>query len=471
MSGYDKWWLGMAFGSPPNDPNPIWTDVTPYVEAFTGHISATSGASPETTGDTGSFVAQLKNSDQRFTPGNMLSPHYPNIKSGVQVWLRETIGYETFDIFRGHIGWPEIESWALSTASAPRDQAITITAVDRLAWLATAPPFISTVAAHILGNGTTSTTLVAYYPLNDGPKTFRAEGPVAPEITAEKILNLATTPLTPATITAAGGGAPPGDDITALVLRPDVQDVLGTQTFISSYQLTVDPTVTTLAAGEVLTILLWIRPDEDVVTANQLAVTMSIGAPSTIMGLKGNAYVSGVASKWEVGTSIGPTGSVLGTGVGRGVWDLIGFQFAYSPNTFNLFSGGKLQVGVLTGVHFGSAINSLWVEAVSGRVAHLQIYKGAFTAADYVAQRQVGLYGLEGQTTGARIRTVAQYAGVPAGELALIDPGVSYLQRATLAGRTPTEAMSEAVETEQGDLHANGAGRTVFADRRRLYNV
>jgi hypothetical protein len=90
--------------------------------------------------------------------------------------------------------------------------------------------------------------------------------------------------------------------------------------------------------------------------------------------------------------------------------------------------------------------------------------------ADHLAQFQVGMLGLEGQTTGQRVTTILNYAGVPAG-LRQVDVGCSFMAKATMAGRAPGDLLAEAVTTEQGRGFMSGDGRYVFHGRDRVLNV
>jgi hypothetical protein len=108
-----------------------------------------------------------------------------------------------------------------------------------------------------------------------------------------------------------------------------------------------------------------------------------------------------------------------------------------------------------------------------GSVAHMQMYIGApadFTHDDFLAQRVVGLFGLEGQKVHERIRTVANYAGVADAELNL-QRSSTVMPQARLAGVRPGAAMRTAAAADTGPLFTNGDGELVFQSRRHRYNV
>ena len=115
----------------------------------------------------------------------------------------------------------------------------------------------------------------------------------------------------------------------------------------------------------------------------------------------------------------------------------------------------------------------MWVgSGFNGTISHVQIYvgPGAYTRSMHLAQAAAGYTGLYGQTTGQRIVTLAQYAGIPAAELSNVDPGIAPMQKATLTGQSPLAEMRVAETTEQGRLRTNGQGLLVFDSRLRRYN-
>ena len=70
----------VAFATTPDDPAPAWTDISPFVDMTSG-VSITGGRQDEyATVQTGSCRVSLNNIDGRFTPGNVSSPYYPNVK-------------------------------------------------------------------------------------------------------------------------------------------------------------------------------------------------------------------------------------------------------------------------------------------------------------------------------------------------------------------------------------------------------
>lgn len=95
----------IAFGYTWEDPDPTWTDVTPYV---LDDLSIDQGRSRELdTFQTGSASFTLVNDDRRFDPWYEDGPYYGLIKPNVPVRINIEWG-TTYTRFRGFIdGWPQ----------------------------------------------------------------------------------------------------------------------------------------------------------------------------------------------------------------------------------------------------------------------------------------------------------------------------------------------------------------------------
>lgn len=477
---YEKWWVGIAFGYRPDDPDPVYTDITSRVETIASPIDVTAGDTRETTGDGGSMSIRLDNRDQAFTPGNALSVYAPNVKSGVRIWIRETIGTLTFDLFQGFVEWPEIDSWTASTESAPRSQSITITAVDRLGRLRNSRRFISTLNAHIRGVGP-SKGLVAYWPLNDGgaPADSVPSGLPLAERFVQQAFGVIdpTDPSTPS-ITYATAEPPPGDDVSYIEFAP-ARDVStpGLVEITSYYALQGDATWLTISSSDVLTMVVWVRiPRPPGETTASLAEIMSLNSSTMYAAL----YLT-TASRLEARASASTTAdwatsTIAYDGRPGDAWVPIALRVGPSAGTAELWVGRSQTIGTVAVVTPGpvTAVTVDFGASFTGALAAAQIYLGAaddFTYGDFLEQQVVGLGGLDQQTTGERIRSILTYAGVPESEQAHIDDGVSVMQPASLAGQSPADAIGEAVETEQGAIYVRGDGVIDFADRRRRYNI
>jgi hypothetical protein len=141
-------------------------------------------------------------------------------------------------------------------------------------------------------------------------------------------------------------------------------------------------------------------------------------------------------------------------------------------NSMSLFVNNNQYPATVTGTMPSSMLllSAIVGDNYEGGLGHLQIYDSDYTFTTHQAQYAMGVGCLAGQATGERIKTVAQYAGIPTSELGMVDTGTSTMWRATLAGQTPLGAMADAEATEQVRLRANGQGLLVFDSRTRRYN-
>lgn len=437
----------------------IWTDVTRYVDTAKSNIFIQQGDTAETT-DEGSATFTLNNSDQRFTPGNVLGANYPNVKSGCRIRVREVIGSYNFGLFSGYIEWPEIQAWTASTASAPRDQQITINAVDRMTRLANARPFLSTLGEHILYRG--GTRLSGYWPLL-ASQGYNPYGPA--QLPFIPFRQRASSPVVPTGEPAIGftGSAIDADDVATLRLEPNV---VGTDVAVDThtYGLITPVTVT----NNTFTISFWVYL-EDVSTAN-LYWNAGDTVGATLLRL------SRVGGAWGVEAGAGPVSSFATVNaLPTYKWTLVSIRMTLPSGLIEYWVNEATPVTVTMsgGVVPSTATFPVYELGVGmqGNLAHAQLYVGDFTRQHHLDQYQMGLTGLEYQTTGQRIRTVMAYAGVLSTDLTRVDQGVSVMQVASLAGKTPATAAAEASDTERGSLYAAGDGQIVFAGRQRLLNI
>src|SRR6266511_3661988 len=394
-----------------------WRDITSYVEHLELVLVRASGSD---TSEPSTGTLTLNNADHRFTPGNTTSPEYPYWRQARRVRCRETIGNRSFDTCLLWTQPPEIEDWVASG-----DQSITVPLVDGLGRLDTARTFISTLTEHILHNG--GSALKAYYPMGDGRARFANQSAYA------------QADLVPVIV---------GDD------RSGYFPVTG-----------VYPTTNTTRTGH--------RPF--LVKCNDTGG----GGGTTNIYLQNN----------DAGTSFNPgifecnlSGSSLTSTILGGTWAAntgpfpVAARYGFNPSLFELWVGGRVLTGTVTGsaptssqLTYLAIPESNW----SGSIAHAQVYIGAasdFTHDMYLEQVDVGLNGMARQRVDERIRTLLRYAGLTDADL-LLDVGVAVMGQASLAGNRPGTLVRAAADTERGRLFVDGAGRVVFHNRTRTYNV
>jgi hypothetical protein len=450
-----------ALTTAPDEFPPAWTDVTGYVEAWdvqAGRATEADGIEPSR------LTVVLNNADHRFTPGNTTSPLYPYWRHARRLRVVEVLGYQSFPVFDGYIEEPDVDDWA-----ACGDQIVSVTAIDRPGRMDRAPAFISTLGAHVLG---TAAGLQAYYPMGDagaplGDRSGNSREGLRP-VETRSYLGTATTPTGRLAVDYAAELSAPGDDLPGARLSVPVVAIPGLFPDTSYALQTTWGTPVTLAAGQTVTVVVWVTPNE-VHAQNWFAASL-YGFRFFLQLRRDSVENKWMADAFDFDGTLSL--EVLGDLPVYGKAYPVAMQYGWTPNTLKLWVDADEYTGTPVGT--GPASEPFTDFAVGrlmdGVVGHAQVYVGDYTHDDFLAQREVGRDGLDGQRTDERVATVASYAGIPATELVL-DRGAGYMQQAALAGKRPIEAMREAATTEQGRLVADGDGRLVFHSRTRIYNV
>lgn len=452
-----------------------WVDITDYVLVELGrgeNVFGAVGRQTELTRiDATNMSLTLENRDGRFTPGNVTSPLWPNWKSGVPIRWSETLGARMFRFPTMYVEIPEVQvNFQDPTDSTATDRVLRVQAVDLLTHLTRAPRFVSNLGAHIMGQRKTS--LVGYWPLVDGGMPFANAASGAP--LARPTLLVGSVPPSDgavAQILPAVGAILAGDDKPGVRLIP-ARDATSA---INSYSIdaTYDTVNVTIAAGQVATVVCWI--DLDMAFDDQIALlTLSTfdgliafdkrnaaGSPSNIMRLTK-----------PVGTLTGSVNSA--TYPGRPGSHIIALRYGLTPNVIEMWFDGQVYTGVLTGVLASDQIKfvSFAGNSFLGTVTHGQLYVGDgadFTNADFLTQWQVGLTGFAKQTVDQRIRSIANYAGLPDAQLDL-EPSDSPMPAAAWSGQRPGDLATNAAVTGGGILFTRGE-QLVYQDRRHRFNL
>jgi hypothetical protein len=458
MAANQTWKIEIAFTSQPNALNPVYADVTPDVD---GMFEIVAGETANSSDPGNTLTFQLQNKDQRYTPGNLLSA--TALKSGRKVRVTNTIADQLIELFTGYIQFPTIDQWVESNATEPRTQTITVTAVDQEARLSRGRAFVSALAEHIVYTG--STDLKGYWTLTEEQQPFAGTGPTAAALdlvmyrTGTTGLSVAPQPNT--------GLAPPGGENSGARMPSDPTGP--GHVFIRTHlPAGFAPAV---GASDAIVVVFWFA-FAPTMAANDAAFQqiLTFNAPTAAVTLERNV----TTRQWTL-TSTGLVGSISGGMVGNEALLPIGVYLKESTGVLELWTGGQRQTTTLTGAPVGAG-TFLWGDLgyqIDYDLSHLQIYVGNnFGYTQFLEQIQQGYSPLEGQPTGSRIHTLLDYAGYPRGDAFRdIDPGVSVMSAATLAGLNPKDAIDVAVETEQGRFYISGRGQTVFADRKRLYNI
>jgi len=452
----------------PDDPFPVWQDITVFVRTEDNPLRINRGRQTELDQTQPSqLTCDLDNTDNRFTFGYTGGPYGATWTPAKKVRYTETIGGRTFVLFTGWIEFPDVNNWQPTGY-----QTVQLTCTDRLTRLARGRKFVSNLGEHILYNVRNS-ALKNYWTLSAPSNRF-------PPITGKDTLapDLGLNPGGPTlTISPQGGPSLPGDDLSPVLIN--FSDGIGADGTVLTGTLS---SPITLSGTNALTLLLWVRRVTDF-SAAQPQDMFALFATDPTTGAITDAieiYVNNTGGpRWRGGGQFGGGASSIDAGpipeTSTGRWMILGLQFTLSPQACTLWVDGQTIAGVVTGSPPASVtVSHTWIgNNWCGNVAHAQIYYGApadFTRTDFLAQRQMGLYGLEWQLPGQRVNTILDYAGVLSTDRA-VDPGVSYMQQAKLAGQDPLTAIQNAVTTERGRFFAGGDGRAVFHDRIRILNV
>lgn len=463
MSAYELWHVEVEYTAG------VWTDITADVDSMTAPVYATNGTTAEVAGDPGSLTLVLHNVGFKYTPANALSAFA--LSTGMGIRFFDLIGGNRIYTFTGFVEFPEVAS---VNVSMNQDQTIQVSAVDQLSLWERSQTFVSTLGAHILGSPGAA-GLVAYWPLV-GSIEGESAGPVQQGALKRLAIDGAHPTSAPTDLIQFNAGVPPPGEDAAPVLWAPV-DAFDTEALKLRCTLL---TPITLSTGQFLTLVCWVRSSPD-----EFAGSGALGEHYVLLegtsqfdaaSLFRDGTSTGGEFKGAIITAAGPWGTNFeGTWAGPDVWHIFAghYQLAaaqemwFDATTASSSFGGSPPASVtFTKMTVGSF-------GINGSIAHVQVYvdSGTFSRTEFLAQREVGLYGLERQTTGDRIRALARYGGQTDAELVEVDPGQSIMSRARLAGLNVAQAMYEARDTEQGDLYIDGTGLTTFADRRTLLNI
>lgn len=435
-------------------PDGVWVDIASDVLHPAGGLDLVMAGKQtelDTTMDDGQLSLVVNNRSGDYTPG--YAGAGTSFYQGMPIRVRETAGRISEYLFTGTMNQPEAQY-----NPATNDATVVVTAIDWSGAQQQGPTFISTLGEYIRYAG--RSTLVGYWPLND-----RAH--VAEHIDgAQQALIPDRQPPAPFQAPQLSFGSTQGprmDDGSYVAFDPllSVRDRLANR----------DLSGVTFAEHEMFAASLWYRlgPPPETTTPFQ-ALVLRDDAFATDIVLQSS---DGLRWSADITTDAG-TISISGDPVSFETWQLLTVLLDLSAGTASFLIDRKRIPGSLFGASTGG-FDSVVVDAgVPGTAAaHLQLYLGdaaEVSIAAHTAQYEHGMHphtgGLRFQRTDERVRTLARYAGLADGQLDL-DPGCSYMGRASLAGKTFRSASAEVVATEQGRLFAAGDGILTFHNRSR----
>ncbi len=450
--------------------NGVATDITRYVlvPPRGGQINSARGRQTELAQmDPSRMSLVLENRDGRFTPGNPSSPYYPYWRQGVRMVWTETLGAITFTHFDGSLEIPEVQLNYQAADPTINDALLAVSTVDTLTRLDRARRFISTLAEFIVDAG--GTTLVVYLPMNEPVGPTFSDPRQSFSLSESSNYLFGGIPVAGHALVDYGSAtALPADELTGAVYDPLV-DASGAFVKWGQHDGSL-PTPLIVDAGKSVAIACWVNFRH---TFTDIVRLLGLTGPA---GCYMQFGVDGTAGTWTASVEdfTGLVGPTTGKAYNVDAWRLVALRLTESTGVVEFWHHGAApETSTIAGATTAQFTGIQITGQASVAMMAVQVYygAGAYTRAQHLAQVAAGFSGLERQTTGERIRTVARYAGVSASALDHIDDGSTVMQRASLAGKTPLAAMQEAADAERGRLFTAGDGSIVFHDRHRIYNT
>lgn len=452
----------IAFTTTPSDPAPVWVDVSSYVEAHT-NIPISRGRPDELNAIQPSrFSVTLDNRDGRFTPGNMSSPYYPNVKKGRRIRVRAMwpLAGSYADRASGYIDeWPV--AWPDGTSAM---STVTVTASSRLARLGRGSELRSIIEEELLVDGPT-----AYYPYGDPAGTTRA-GNVSTSTQPPMTAVALGSPAAAAGIFFGQSTGPGTDDLTApLFTRTDnnngfymrsIHDQEIVRSTDTSFLMecffnttTADTTMMQITTG---------GSGSATVTRTS---TLAVSAAGKLVA--GGAFNMGaymlITSAATVTDGATHHAALRETTDGTTITSTLYLDGAVAASTTNVI-GWAGRIWLLAG---GLA------PPYNGTLSHIAVYSGTteITTARILQHATSGLTGFSGERSDQRIVRLANYAGVPASEVTTETGLSTSLTNQITNGKTALALMTEVIDTEGGTLFDARNGNLTFHARSHRYNA
>lgn len=389
-------------------------DITAYVHMPTG-IGVDHGRQDEfATVEAARLSLRLDNVDGRFTIG---APTY-GIHVDQRIRFTETVGATVSKRFTGYVqDWPL--SWPSPTATMAT---VTVSAFDRFTRLARRK-LRSLVENEILLDNP-----VAYYTLGEPEGSASAGG-------------------------TSGNGEPPLVQVgagTAVVFGTATTDELTSATFAGGKYLRAPIVFKSIdnCAGFFFLIASAPPGDRTVFTAGLLSLVVNASGQVSLGSITSAGSLADNTRHHAFLVRSGGTGWLYIDGVLVGSAAQPGWPAVATTVT------GDVTVG-------GAAPTNVPAACV---VAHAAVWDAAVAAGRIAAHAEAGLSGFAAQTADARIRNLASYVGLTAGDLDLEASTTTIPTQAT-AGTSPLDAMRRVETAEGGVLFVAGDGRLTFHGR------
>ena len=445
----------IAFATTPNDPSPVWVDITQWWRV-SPPISITRGRQDERSEVQPSKCSlTLDNSDGRFTPGNVDSPYYPNVKKGRKVRVSETWNGVTYRRLTGFVDeWPV--AWAdasLTVAAAP------ISASSRMARLGRGAELRSIVEEEYLLDGPT-----AYYTMGDSEGSTMAGNGSDTQQPAMSAIQVGTG----GSITFGTATGPGTDGLTAAsftrvdgnngkylrsIHASDIVRGTDTSMLMECFFATSTADVS----------LIWLQSDTGTPAVRSSTLAVSATGKLQATGAASGSVTFVIASAASVNDGATHHAALRETTDGTTITTTLfldGVSVASSANVIGWAGRDVLVAGGIAPVY-------------NGTLAHVAVYSGTteITAARILNHANSGLTGFSGESSGNRVHRLAIYAGVPDAEIDFETGLSTSITNQLTSGKTAVALMSDVVATEGGVLFDAGDGTLTFHGRSHRYNA
>lgn len=475
-----------ALDDDPDDPAPVWTNLSPWLHYGDGggEVSVTIGRQDET-GETRPTELSwaLDNGDNRFTPRNPTSPYAGRWEQGRRVQLVEVVDGEEFPLGTGFLEIPE-----MAVVDPRSSQPVTVTAIDRMGRLDSAPAYAGTLAEHVRTHGG---TLVEHWPLTEQAVNGEYMSTITGATTRRSAQGWGRAPIAvdlDDLIRPATAAGPPGDD-QSYAQWSLVGDKDGLASWADAHLEA--PLFLAVSTTDTIALSAWVQlgtydlaSGSEEPNANIAILARQIPGPDyrRLSLDRQGIDVPGAPDRYEVTARLAAgTGSMVSLAVadrdyGRDAWRLVTTRVTLATGLWELWVGADGVASTTATIPPGVIVfdTALLGYFYSGALGHVQVRVGpaatTMTRADHLAQYEHGYRGLHRQTVAERIVTLAGYAGVPASEVVVPAECSTPLQAARLAGQSPAAAMRAAATSGQDTLITDGLGRITAVPRSRRYN-
>lgn len=455
----------IAFATAPDDPSPVWVDVTQWLQVNPG-ISITRGRSDNSSSIPASVCTfTLKNADGRFTPEYISGAYYPNVKKGRKVRVTATHNSVDYIRFTGYI-----DEWTVDWPSAKTNLAFTqVTASSRKAKLDRGAELRSIIEAEYLQDNP-----IAYFPLGDSEGTTRAG-------------NVSTTTQPQMAVTVIGAGStgnvsfgsatgPATDGLTA-ALFTRVSATAGATLTMTSPTVLIDPFAS--ATGTMLLECFFLTnatQEMGICQADQIGFFP--GNAAYYLGTNSSGKLIGVSYSNGVTYTL-TSAATVSDGLThhaalRERYDgtnTVAHLFLDGVSVANTTIAGDWRNTVYRVIGGGGALSAN--SCYAGTLAHVALTWSSAAISDTRIQQHslAGSTGFSGEASGARISRLATYAGVATADTDLDTGQSTSIANQETSGQTPLSLMEDVVTTEGGLLFDARDGALTFHDRAHRYNA